>query len=260
MRFSIAILAVFSVFYLATSVPAIIVPAGESGVVYNCAYPFTVTLDGSFVDWPDVTWEKVDSTMGWSPFPSSDADGSLEFACVADNDYLYVGILVKDDMKVVGENVGGDVWQDDSAELYIDGGNEKAAAYDANDAQITIGRDNVGGDINKPKMGGSGPGSATKAAVVDTSDGYAIEAAVKLADFGIKAGDEKVIGFNVQLNDDDDKGARDHKLAWSKVELATGEGSWNNPQMFAELKFVLADLTAVSSNGKLATIWSSLKK
>jgi len=259
MRFSITILAVFSVFYLVASVPAAIIPAGESGVVYNCAYPVTVTLDGSFVDWPDVTWEKVDSTMGWSN-PTNDADGSLEFACVADNDYLYVGILVKDDVKVVDENVGTDVWQDDSAELYIDGGNEKAAAYDANDAQITIGRDNVGGDINKPKLGGSGPGSATKAAVVDTSDGYAIEAAVKLADFGIIAGDGKVIGFNVQLNDDDDNDGRDHKLAWSKIELVTGEASWSNPQMFAELKFMLADLTAVSSNGKLATIWSSLKK
>jgi endo-1,4-beta-xylanase len=269
MRFSIAILAVFSVFYLATSVPATIIPAGESGVVYNCAYPFTVTLDGSFVDWPDVTWEKVDSTMGWSPFPSSDADGSLEFACVADNDYLYVGILVKDDAKCVDENIGDDVYLDDSVEIYIDGDNSKSSEYEADVCQITTGRYNVNGDLNNPKLnnfrglndkGAAAGTTGTKASVVDTDYGWAVEVAIPLTFFKIPPKDGTVIGFNVQLNDDDDRDIRDHKLSWSKVELKGEESSYYNPSVFAELKFILADLTAVSSNGKLATTWSSLKK
>jgi len=233
--------------------------ADKPGVMYDAPFPVTPKLDGNFNDWSAKTvWHKVTSKMGWSN-PTNDADGSLEFACVADLTYLYVAIKIWDDIKVVGENTGGAVWQDDSVEIYIDGGNEKAGAYDANDAQITIGRDNVGGDVNNPKMGGSGPRTGIKAAVVDTATGWALEAAIPLANHGIKAAVGKVIGFNIQLNDDDDKGGRDHKLAWSSVELAAGEGSWNNPKMFAELQFVAAP-TAVSFTGKLIKTWASLKQ
>ena len=231
--------------------------ADEVGVMYDCAFPVTVTLDGDFGDWPGIPWHAVTHDMGWDN-PDNDADGSLEFACVADNEFLYVAVKIKDDAKVVDENTGGDVWQDDSVELYVDGGNEKAGSYDANDAQITIGRDNVGGDVDNPMMGGSGPRDNTKAAVVETGDGWALEAAVFLADFGVVPSEGVVIGYNIQLNDDDDRNGRDHKLAWSSVELASGEGSWNNPQMFAELQFV-ADSAAVSAEGKLTTTWGSIK-
>jgi hypothetical protein len=235
-----------------------LVSADELGVMYDCAFPVTVTLDGDFGDWPNVPWHKITHDMGWDN-PDSDADGSVEFACVADSDYIYFALKVWDDSKIVDENTGSDVWQDDSVEVYVDGGNEKVGAYDANDRQLTIGRDNIGGDIDDPKMGGQGPGSGTKAAVIDTNYGWAVEAATPLATYGIPAVEGTVIGFNVQLNDDDDGGGRDHKLAWSSVELASGEASWTNPQMFAELQFVSV-LTAVSSEGKLATTWASIKK
>ena len=232
--------------------------AAEPGVMYDCAFPVTVTLDGDFADWPGVPWDTVDHTMGWNN-PDSDADGSMKFACVADDQFLYVGVKIWDDAKVIDENVGGDVWQDDSVEIYIDGGDEKASTYDANDAQITIGRDNVGGDVLHPKLGGSGPKDNTQAAVIETDYGWAIESAILLSDFGIAPADGTVIGFNIQLNDDDDKGGRDHKLAWSAVELAKGESSWNNPSVFAELEFV-SSTTPVSAMDKVATTWASIKE
>jgi hypothetical protein len=232
--------------------------ADEPGVMYDAAFPVTVTLDGDFTEWSSIPWHSVTHDMGWDN-PTDDADGSLEFACVADNDYLYFAVKIWDDAKVVDENTGGDVWQDDSIEAYVDGGNEKAGSYDDNDRQLTIGRDNVGGDVDNPMMGGQGPGSGTKAAVVDTSYGWAVEAATPLATYGITPAVGTVIGFNMQLNDDDDGDGRDHKLAWSAVELASGEDSWENPQMFAELQFVDV-ATAVSSDGKLATKWAAIKK
>jgi hypothetical protein len=241
------------------------VDPGEVGVIYNCAFPIKdITLDGKLDEpfWKLAPWHKVSHDMGWNN-PKDDQDGSLEFACVADEEYLYVAIKVWDDKKVVDEDVGCNVWKDDSVEIYIDGGNEKAPAYDGNDSQITIGRDNVGGDPDKPKLGGcvgqlQGPNTGTKAGVVDTDYGWSVEAAVPLDSFGIKLADGTVIGFNVQLNDDDDKGARDHKLAWSKKERQVGERSWQDPSVFGELKFVKANL-AVSPQGKLATTWASIR-
>lgn len=254
MRFLSLILVIsFALFF------AVVALADKPGVMYDAPFPVTPKLDGNFGEWSAAKWHKVTSKMGWAPLPKDDADGSLEFACIADNTALYVAVKISDDAKVVGENTGGDVWQDDSVEIYIDGGNEKAAAYDKNDAQITIGRDNVGGDVNNPKMGGSGPRTGIKAAVVDTGSGWAVEAAIPLTNHGIKPAVGTVIGFNMQLNDDDDKAGRDHKLAWSASELAAGETSWNNPRAFAELQFIAAP-TAVSSSGKLISTWASIKR
>ena len=48
------------------------------------------------------------------------ADADITFAAVADMEWLYVALKVSDDIIQTGENVGRDVWQDDSAEVYID--------------------------------------------------------------------------------------------------------------------------------------------
>lgn len=214
---------------------------GKLGEMYHCAFSFTVHLDGKFDDWPvGVPWHKVPPDKGTQPAPNEN-DASYEFACVADSNYLYIAFKVYDDVKKVDENKACDVWQDDSVEIYIDGGNEAAGSYDNNDSQITIGRENVGGNVEKPVLGGcvgtlQGPNTGTKAAVVDTPYGWAVEAALPLETWGIKIRDGLVIGFNTHLNDDDDGGGRDHKLIWSNRDPA--DQSWTNPSCFAKLTFV----------------------
>jgi oligosaccharide reducing-end xylanase len=247
--------------------------ADEFGVTYDCVFPFTVVLDGDFADWPaNVSWHKVTHTMGWGTLPDDDKDGSYEFACAADSESLYVAIKISDDMKVIDEDTGHSVYNDDAIELYIDGDNSKAGNYDGNDSQIMIGRENVGGDPSNPKLGGanpswgahvanaiSGPDSGTRAAVVDTNYGWAMELAVPLARFGIKPADGVIIGFNVQLNDDDDKSGRDHKLSWSARERSGDESSYKDTSAFGDLKFVSVS-SAVSSEGKAAITWGKIRK
>jgi len=268
-------LAVFFSLFMVTSAFAYEVEPGEHGVVYNCAFTFDVTLDGDFSDWPEVLWHKVTYDMGWNNSDNND-DGSFEFACVAgvgvDSPYLYVGIKIWDDEKVVDEDVGENVEKDDSVEVYVDGDNSKPSEYEKDVSQITIGRYNIGGDPENPKLnsfkGGNGAGTpasetGTKAAVVDTDYGWAVEAALPFEAWNIEYKDGNVIGFNVQLNDDDDGGGRDHKLSWSAAERASGEAAWKDPSVFGELKLVavwFGDVTAVSSKGKLATTWASIKK
>jgi hypothetical protein len=242
-------------------------PEDEFGVLYNCNYSTTVKLDGDFAEWPaNVAWHKVKHSMGWNT-PKDDEDGSLEFACVADDKYLYVAVKIWDDEKCVDEDKGDSVYKDDSIELYVDGDNSKSNEYEADCSQITIGRYNIGEDPEDPMLngyrGGSGNGtpanqSGTKAAVVDTNYGWAVEAALPFKTWNIELADGAAIGFNVQLNDDDDGVDRDHKLSWSEKEREGGETAYLNPAVFGELVFI-KDLLAVSSEGKLAATWGLIK-
>jgi hypothetical protein len=188
--------------------------------------------------------------MGWDTRPDDDGDASCEFACVADENYLYVAVKTRDDAKCVDEDTGRGLFQDDSVEIYVDGDNSKPSEYEPDVCQITIGRYNVGGDPDNPKLSdfrgwnwrGAAPDeTGTKAAVVDTGYGWAVEAAIPLAFFGIRPTNGTVIGFNIHLNDDDDWGERDHRLGWSKAELAGDDVAYINPSVFGKLRFVSID-------------------
>ncbi|HIE26223.1 TPA: hypothetical protein EYP66_02935 [Candidatus Poribacteria bacterium] len=265
----VVLLTILCVVFACPTIVGWAIDPGEVGVNYNCAFPNSVKVDGNLKDlsWQFAPWHEVPHDKGTAPAPS-DKDASYSFAVVADDKWLYVAFKVKDDKIQKDGDVGCDVWKDDSVEIYIDAGHEQAGSYDKNDAQITIGADNIGGDINKPKLGGcvgitQGPTTGTIAAVVTTSDGWAVEAAVPLKNAGwdIKPKDGLVIGFNTHFNDDDDGGARDHKLIWSDKDVA--DRSWTDPSVYAELTFVEEKL-AVSQKNKLATSWgwikSSMKK
>ncbi len=236
--------------------------ADEPGLVYDAPFPVTVSVDGDLSDWPLVTWHKITHDMGWSNLPESDDDASLEFACAADEGNLYVALKIRDDLKCVNEDSGNGIFQDDSVEIYIDGDNSKPAAYEPDVCQISMGRYNVGRDPSNPILndfrgwngqGASAAETGTKAAVVDTDYGWAVEASIPLAFFGIRLADGTVIGFNVHLNDDDDQGERDHWLGWSKTELAGDvDTAYMNPSVFGQLKFVSVNtyLTRVVSGEK----------
>jgi hypothetical protein len=246
--------------------------ADESGVMYDAMFPYTITVDGDSSDWPTVPWHRVTHDMGWGNLPDNDNDASYEFACVADTDYLYVAIKTWDDGKCVDEDVEPNqgvmpVWLDDSMEIYIDGDNSKNSEYEPDVCQITIGRFSIGEDpdtsISHNFTGMNGQGASanrtgTRAAVVDTNYGWAIEAAISLDFFGIPSVEGTVIGFNVHFNDDDDWGDRDHKLCWSKTELAGDESSYFNPAVFGELRFV-SNSACVSYEGKLITTWARIR-
>ena len=109
--------------------------------------------------------------MGWDT-PTSDKDSSLEFACVADESYLYIAVRIWDDKKVVDEDTGDNVYMDDSIEVYVDGDNSKSSEYEPDVSQITIGRYNVGRDPANPMLnswtGMNGQGKAAS----ETGSGF----------------------------------------------------------------------------------------
>jgi len=239
---------------------------GKLGVLYKCAFPLGDTelkLDGKITEpfWQFAPWHKIthDMVNADNPFPSdNDADASMEFACAANNDYLYFGAKVKDDKVVADDGVW---WQNDAIEVYIDGGNDKAGSYDSNDIQLGMVVDGkqTGGVNNAPavQIADLEP-AGFKFVTSKTNNGWELEAKIPLAPFKIQVANGKIIGFNVHYNDDDDGGAtREHKLNWSVND--NDDTSYVNPKKFAELQFVNAKL-AVAPLDKLVTLWGSVKQ
>jgi len=247
-----------------------IIDAGTYGEIIKCAFPNTVVIDGKLDDqaWKYASWHIIEAKDASVPAANND-DASIKFAVCADDKYIYVGAEITDNKVQSGENTACDVWNDDSIEIYIDGGNEKAATYDINDAQISVGADFIG---EKPDvkvaaalLGGcvgttQGPSTETVASATKTGKGWNIEIGVPLKNSGwkIEPKNGSIIGFNVQYNDDDNGAGRDYKLIWCVNEIKQGEGSWSNPSLFAELQFIEANL-AVSPGSKLIAAWSAIK-
>ncbi|MAF12125.1 hypothetical protein CMK11_16900 [Candidatus Poribacteria bacterium] len=270
------VLLAFAAFWVASSASSnevrdsdAAIDGGEFGLLYRCGFGprNTVVLDGDLNDlaWGAAPWHFVDHKTGTGPAPN-DENASLQFAAVADNEWLYVAIDVTDDEIQNAEDSAGDVWKDDSVEIYIDADDGGTQTYDAEegkwDTQISIGAENFDGDPEAPILGGSGqgPDTGTHAAVVETATGYIVEAAVPLDspgkwDFALEDG--LVIGFNIHMNDDDDGGERDNKLIWSANDV--DDQSWQNPSRFADLEFV-SSLLAVDPAGKAATTWGALRR
>lgn len=235
---------------------------GEYGVLYECAFPNTVVLDGDLneLPWQYAPWHTIAHDEGTGPAPDA-KDATCSFAAVADDKWLYVALKVTDDTILTGESFGGDLWNDDSVEVYIDANHAALGAYEVDDSQITIGASNIGADIEAPELGGTGdgPNTGTHAAVVESADGWIVESAVPLKNnkWDIKPKDGLIIGFNIHFNDDDDGGARDHKLIWSLKDV--DDQSWQNTTRFADLKFVQLQY-AVEPGGKLSATWGQIKQ
>ncbi|MBN2563290.1 MAG: hypothetical protein JXQ75_20410, partial [Phycisphaerae bacterium] len=224
------------------------IPPGDPGRTYFAGYPLTVVVDGDFSDeaWQLAPRHAHTSRLSAQALregrietdPSPDADAAFEFAALADAQWLYVAVLIQDDALVHGEAPGCDVWSDDSVEIFIDPDASGGTSYDAADAQITIPLANLGRDPASPIVCGiQHPTQGVRAAVVQTTDGWAVEAAIALnipGKWSIAPGDGTQIGFEIGLNDDDDGGDEDTILTWSETDLGTAS---QRPEVFGALVF-----------------------
>lgn len=260
---SIAMFVITFTLWAGEVIPGKDIAGGKFGEVYECAFPNSVELDGMLNDfaWTYAPWHTINFDEGTQPATNGN-DATCSFAAVADYEWLYVALKVTDDKIVTGEVMGASIWGDDSVEVYIDANDAAAGAYQVDDSQITIGAVNMElGDIDAPELGGTGDGATTgtRAAVIETVKGWAVEAAIPLKNskWDIKPQDNLTIGFNVHFNDDDDGGDRDHKLIWSLMDV--DDRSWEDTTRFADLKFVQLEL-AVKPDGKLGATWGRIKQ
>nr|WP_317350686.1 endo-1,4-beta-xylanase [uncultured Agathobacter sp.] len=187
----------------------------------------TVKIDGE----ADSAWDKavaIPLTINLKASVTADAK------VLWDDENLYVYATVKD--PVLNKD-GGDAYQQDSLEVFIDENNAKTESYDDDDKQYRINYENEH-SFNGKKCLEENVQSAAKV----TGDGYVIEAAFKWTDIQPKEGDR--IGLEFQINDADASGARIGTLSWNDE---TGMG-WSKSSVYGTIELTAEAKDEVSDD------------
>lgn len=204
-----------------TSVTSSVVSVVVGGHIEATSTP--VTIDGTEEAlWGDYVAIDLDQSSGPT---SPDLDATYKVSYDATNLYLLVNVI-DDDL----QNDGGNVWENDGVEVYIDIGNDKAGAYGADDYQYTF----VYNDAPTVNESQHAAIAGVSYAESVTASGYIVEVSIPWTTLGggaPSATDE--IGFDVKINDDDGGGGRDHELAWEDGTF----NQWNNPSLFGTQEF-----------------------
>ena len=182
----------------------------------------TPVIDGEVDDiWADA------STQNFVPLDDP-ADGSGTWKVLYDADNLYVIVDVTDDSL---QNDSAGSWQDDSVEIYFDGGNTKVnTPLSGDDHQYTFGW--TTDEIQGTNITGATEGIEQVQVTTDT--GWRIEIKMPwMSIWGVvpQAGD--LIGIDVYYNDDDDGGdSREGKmLSFSAIEGWNDASQWGTAML-----------------------------
>ncbi|MDQ0252967.1 GH35 family endo-1,4-beta-xylanase [Evansella vedderi] len=139
-----------------------------------------------------------------------------------DEEYLYVFAEVSDPLL---SKASGNVWEQDSVEIFIDQNNAKTEYYQSDDGQFRV------NFANEQSYNGFASASTFETATRLTDEGYIVEAAIKFTEIDPTEG--TIIGFDFQVNDDaNGNGSRDSVAIWNDP---TGQ-SFQNTSRFGVLR------------------------
>ena len=189
-------------------------------------------LDGQV----DEIWADA-STQYFVPL-ADPANASGIWKVLYDSENLYVMVDVTDDSL---HNDSADSWQDDSVEIYFDGGNTKVnTPLSGDDHQYTFGW--TTDEIQGTNIDGATEG--IEHAQVDTDTGWRIEVKMPwLSIWGVVPQGGDLIGIDCYYNDDDDGGdSREGKmLSFSAVEGWNDASQWGTAVLAAIPEPILVD-------------------
>ena len=158
---------------------------------------------------------------------SSGSDLSAVWQTHWDDKYLYVRVDTVDD-KFIRDSRSP--WSDDSIEIYVDADGSRKVQFDGKNDFHFIYRwkdRNVNLSKNSPRKRTLN----IKQTMTRTDKGYTLVTAIPWKTLGVRPIAGKVIGIDVQINDDDSGKGRDGKLAWH----SKNDNAWSNPQNFGRL-------------------------
>jgi hypothetical protein len=231
------------------------------------AVPVVISLDPDHVVVPktsaapvidgqsDAVWDAVNGTQcliteminADSAAPENANDLSATFKTMFDDNNFYIFMEVQD--SVIDHEFSD--WQGDGVEIYFDGDYSHGDTYDGvNDNQIRITVD----DVVLADIDSSLPVDGTVFKVVLTASGYNIEASFPLQALQIYPSEDpaplvdadgveipgtgiapnNIIGFEVQINDNDSAGGRQTMMRWHSDD----NGSWGNASLFGQARLV----------------------
>lgn len=189
--------------------------AGGNALIRQARNPADVWAGASAYQLRHVLNGKIDGT----------ADLAAMWQASWDQQHLYLRIGVEDDRPGVSDSTLP--WEDDAVELYLDADGSMSQQYDQrNDFHFIF--DLKAGKVvlgkNSPKV----DRVPLKHAVTRSGNGYVLDVTLPWAGLGIDPRVGQRMGLDIHVNDDDDGGDRDGKLAWK----AKQDESWRNPALF----------------------------
>lgn len=169
----------------------------------------------------DEAWSKANEIKTDIIISGDDPAGAV-VKTMWDKNNLYIYAEVKDDLL---STAGEQVHEEDSVEIFVDENNDKSSEYQKDDTQYRVNY------LNEQSFNPERDGFKT--ATRETDYGYIVEAKVPF--ITIEAEEEKIIGFDFQVNDDaSGDGSRDGVSIWNDK---SGEG-WRNMSGLGNLLFV----------------------
>jgi beta-glucanase (GH16 family) len=215
-----------------TSTGAVLSVSGFNGAQFSHC-PTDITIDGAEDEaWGNVTSYLLTHTINGTAVSTPDL--SVTFRGMWDESGLYVLFTAIDDTIINGAT---ETWQDDAVEMYIDGDNSKSASYDADDFQYRF----VWGDSLLETKHNAIDG--VKYSFRKTVNGYLLEVKLPWNTLSTTVKSEKIIGFDIHVNDADVKGTRDTKIAWT----ATSDNTYQTPS-------VMGNLLLISNTGVIQSV------
>ena len=226
-------------------------------------------IDGDLSEWNTANFIQVEPTTGVFDSESGTTDDpqdqSFSFGVANDDEYLYIAVMIVDNILVVDTNkdpldIEARAWMDDTIEIFIDGdhshspdgrdtagvefktGGEFAIVANGAVTSTYSGFPKTHGDPEYWTAGTSYPPPPAPAyqAPWDTEvKGYSIEARINYRTMGENVGPGSTIGLTVSSHDDDDGGGRDTVLYWK----AHSPHGWQNEEGWGDL--ILSTPTAI---------------
>jgi len=185
--------------------------------------PAAIVLDGVVENtWQTATSYSLNNKIGTV---DNAADLSATVRTFYDEQNLYFLYQVTDNAKRASS---ANFWENDGIEIYIDGNNDKATTYDANDYQFIVRY-----DASQIQEGHNKPTTGIQAAATQNTTGYVVEVKIPWSAIGGSVSEGKLLGMDFHVNDSD-AALRDGKLTW----FATNDVSYNNPSVFGTAKLV----------------------
>lgn len=183
----------------------------------------TPVIDGEFDEiWANAPVYKTDTKVE----QTGDATAKADFRTMWDDKNLYVYAMVTD--SILSDTIKENAHEQDSIEIFVDQNNGKTTSYEDDDGQYRINFNNV-----RTTAGHASEDNFTSATKV-VPGGYVVEAAISLDKIKVEA--NSMIGFDLQVNNDQDGGKRDSVFIWNDP---TGL-SYTNTSRFGVLQFINA--------------------
>jgi len=212
--------------------------AAKPNQEYRAPSPVTVKVDGNPGDWPagiprqQVSHQQLISGQA----PTNDADASFGLAGAADDEYLYLAIDITDDLLATNRASTLPLTRDDNLEIIISAGGVPVSAV-INRHHVLTGREDGDDSLQTTARQLVSFNNGTKAAIMNSGDGWKLEVAVPLESLADNAGKVNALGFNVLLHDADQGEGDPSILSWSSGgTLVPGQSIANGSGILRILK------------------------